>query len=206
MGAAQATRPGTLALGANRTLASQEVQTKAVRFLDTHLPPSQPIPAAGSQPPGLARTLPTARSPFWSPALDSTLRTAMLSASLHCSAFTSPPEPLSLARRHGLQGSLCNPVDLHRFLLATAPRWLHFKAGAAQLLQVSAAAGTLAEGLWQEGVLSQLPSTGKQHMWMSSSPRDSFWRPQGWGQVRVQGEGAHCLWDGVHVPKAKTDL
>lgn len=95
------------ALGANRTLASQEVQTKAVCFLDTHLPPSQPIPAAGSQPPGLAQTLPSALSLFWSPALDSTLRMAVLGASLHCSAFASPPEPLSLARTRGLQGSLC---------------------------------------------------------------------------------------------------
>lgn len=43
--------------------------------------------------------------------------------------------------------------------------------------------------------MSQLPSTGKQHMWRSSSQRDSFRRPWGWGQVQVQGEGAICLWD-----------
>lgn len=94
----------------------------------------------------------------------------------------SPGVPLS-GRRHGLQGSLHDPTDLYRLLLAVAPCWLHFKAGAARLLQVSEAAGTFAEGLWQEGVLSQLPSTGKQHMWMTSSPRESFLRPLGWGQV-----------------------
>lgn len=71
-----------------------------------------------------------------------------------------------------------------------------------RLLQVSAAAGTLAEGLWQEGVLSQLPSTGKQHMWMSSSPRDSFWRPRGWGQVQVQGKEL-TVWNTGPCPKGQ---
>lgn len=88
----------------------------------------------------------------------------LLRASLNWSAFASPPESLCLAQRRGLQGSFHNPRGLYRLLLAAAPSWLHFKAGTAWLLQVSEAAGTLAEGLWQEGVLSQLPSTGKQHI------------------------------------------
>lgn len=101
--------------------------------------------------------------------------------SLNQSVSTSPPESLSLAPRHGPQGSLHDPIDLCRLSLAEAPCWLHFKAGAARHLQVSEAAGTLAEGLWQEGVLSQLPATGKQHMGMTSSPRRFFPEPSGSG-------------------------
>lgn len=61
------------------------------------------------------------------------------------------PEAFSLAWRHRQQGSLHDPIDLYRLLLAAVPCWLHFKARVAKLLQVSEAAGMLAKGFWQEG-------------------------------------------------------
>lgn len=138
-------------------------------------------------------------SPRWAPPL-----AGLCSEPPHWSAFPSPRP--SLRRRPGLQGSLRDPVDSYRLLLAAAPRWLLFKAGAAAPPGVGSSWHG-AEGLWQEGVSSQLPSTGKQHMWMSSSPGESFWRPLGRGQVRVQGEelAVYGIWD-VPVTKAKIDL
>jgi hypothetical protein len=39
----------------------------------------------------------------------------------------------------------------------------------------------LAKGLWQDGLLSQLPFTGKQHMWMTSASRRFLPEPSGGG-------------------------
>lgn len=120
------------------------------------------------------------------------------------------PEFLSLALRPGRQGFLHDPVDVHRLSLAAASCWLHFKAGAACLLQVSEAAGRPAGGLWQEGVLSQLPSTGKQHTWMTCLQETPL-EPSGAGDKFEFG--VEQLWVGCRAyslglalsPKAKTD-
>ena len=113
---------------------------------------------------GLALTLPSVLSSFQLPALDSTLHMVLLRADLNCTALTSLPQSLSLVLRHGLQGSFHDPIDFYRLLLATVPCWLYLKAVAARLLQVSEAAGMLAGGLWQQGVLSQLPSMETAHV------------------------------------------
>lgn len=121
-----------------------------------------------SQPPGTNSD--PANSTFFAQLLapDSTLHMVLLRASLNQSTRISPQRP-SLAQRHCLQGSRHDPIDLYRLLLAAVPCWLHFKARVARPLQVSEAAGMLAKGLWQEGVLRQLLSTGKQHMWTTLS-------------------------------------
>lgn len=161
-GAARAARPGLLILKGGWEVG------KTVGSDWKLLPPWHPLnsqPASPSQllevskggrersaSLGLARTLPSAFSILSpSPALDSTPHMVLLRAILNWSAFTSPPESLSRAWRRGLQGSLHSPIDLYRLLLAAAPRWLYFKAGAARLLQVSEAAGTLAEASGRKG-------------------------------------------------------
>lgn len=114
-----------------------------------------------SQPPGTSSD--PANSTFFIPVAGPELHPPHGSAQNHEYPYFSP-EAVSLAQRHCLRGSRHDPIDLYRLLLAAVPCWLHFKARVARPLQVSEAAGMLAKGLWQEGALRQLLSTGKQHM------------------------------------------
>lgn len=106
-----------------------------------------------SQPPGTSSD--PANSTFFIPVAGPELHPP------HGSAQSQPdpeypslfPEAFFLAQRHCLRGSLHDPIDLYRLLLAAVPGWLHFKARVARPLQVSEAAGMLAKGLWQGGAL-----------------------------------------------------
>lgn len=167
-------------------------------FLGTFLPPSQPAcPSCwklarkrAANPPGTSSD--PANSTFFIPVAGPGLHPP------HGSAQSQPepeypcfsPEAFFLAQRHCLRGCLHDPIDLYRLLLAAVPCWLYFKARVARPLQVSEAAGMLAKGLWQEGALRQLLSSGKQHMW-TALYQGGLWRPRG-DELEFKVKGVIC--------------
>lgn len=88
--------------------------------LGTHLPPScwKSARKRAANPLGLAQTLPTKLSSSQLTALDSTLHMVLAQSQPEPECLYFSPEAFSLAQSYGLQGSLQDPIDLCRLLLA----------------------------------------------------------------------------------------